>query len=368
MRSEVAQAMSLDQVRYTQVWEDHLLLEAGLDIGPDDDVLSICSAGCNVLALLLQEPRSITAIDMSPAQAAVLELKLAAIGQLSHGEFVDLLGVRAGLDRKALYGRIREALPPAARSFWDNHLPVLESSLLNAGRLDAYFGVFRSDHLPRAWPPGLARRLLEAPTIEAQGQIFFQEADTPRFKELFSWYYGREMMEAHGRDPAQFRHVEKGDVAAYFHKRLIHVMTELKVRGNFYLEAFFTGAYKDLRQAHPYLHPDNFEKLRALSGRVTVVIDELERFLMALPPGRFSKANLSDIFEYMSAGLAEQVFKTLAERFRRGGRLAYWNLLVPRHRPESLAWALKPLRSLSRDLWRGDRSWFYRDFCIDEVL
>ena len=29
LQSEIAQKMSLDQVRYSQVWEDHLLLEEG---------------------------------------------------------------------------------------------------------------------------------------------------------------------------------------------------------------------------------------------------------------------------------------------------------------------------------------------------
>ena len=94
LRSEIAEKMSLDLIRYSQVWEDHKLLEAGLAIDTDDDVLSICSAGCNALAMLLCEPRSVTAIDMNPSQIALLELKIAGIAELNHDAFVCLLGVR----------------------------------------------------------------------------------------------------------------------------------------------------------------------------------------------------------------------------------------------------------------------------------
>ena len=91
LRSEIAHTMTLDIIRYSQVWEDQQVLCEGLAIGPEDDVLSIASAGCNVLALLLAGARSVTAIDMSPAQIALLELKLAGIRLLSHDIFVGFI-------------------------------------------------------------------------------------------------------------------------------------------------------------------------------------------------------------------------------------------------------------------------------------
>ncbi|MGH2897189.1 MAG: DUF3419 family protein, partial [Solirubrobacteraceae bacterium] len=46
-------------LRYSTVWEDHLLLERGLEPRSGDDLLVIASAGDNVLNLLLHEPRRI---------------------------------------------------------------------------------------------------------------------------------------------------------------------------------------------------------------------------------------------------------------------------------------------------------------------
>ena len=70
-------------LRYSQVWEDHLLAEEGLKAGPGDDVLSIASAGCNVLGLLLRDVKRVVAIDLNPSQLSVVELKLRAIETLT---------------------------------------------------------------------------------------------------------------------------------------------------------------------------------------------------------------------------------------------------------------------------------------------
>ena len=62
-------------IRYSQVWEDYELLKQGLKIQSDDHILSIASAGCNALAMLLEEPASVTAVDLNPSQTAICHLK-----------------------------------------------------------------------------------------------------------------------------------------------------------------------------------------------------------------------------------------------------------------------------------------------------
>ncbi len=367
LKSEIAQKMSLDQVRYSQVWEDHLLLERGLELGPEDDVLSICSAGDNALAMLLCEPRSITAIDMNPAQTALLELKLAAIRKLSHADFVALLGVREGGDRRALYARIRGDLPDEVSAFWDDHIEDIEGGLVHKGRLERYIAAFNAEHLPELWSKELLARLFAEQTLEEQAALFDAEAATEAFEARFRWYFGREKMAEQGRDPAQFEHVDEGDVGGYFFRRFSWACRALPLSTNFYVEHFLSSRYRDLSLGPPYLRPENFERLRALSDRVRVHTGELEALLFEADEGHFSKANLSDIFEYMSESLAAQVFEALGSRLRVGGRIAYWNLLVPRSRPESLAHMLRPMRGLSEALFSEDRSWFYRAFHIEEV-
>ncbi len=370
LRSEIAQAMSLEPIRYSQVWEDHGILADGLDVGAGDDVLSITSGGCNALALLLREPRSVTAIDMSASQTALLALKVSGIRALDHPTFAGFVGARPMSDRAGVYRRsVRAGLPQSAQAYWDTHLDDLEAGVIGCGRLGRYFRRFQDEHLPELVDLDAIPALLEAETLEAQA-VAFERAGfaSDAFSARFRWYYGEEMLAAGGRDPAQFAHVDQEDVGDFFLRRFRWVCTALPTRGNHYLEAFLTSGYRDLMQGPPHLRPGGFARLKAgLLDRLTLVTDELERFVVGAPPGAFSKANLSDIFEYMSETLTADLLGVLAGRMRASGRLAYWNLLVPRCRPASLAAALRPLPDMSRALWERDRSWFYRDFVVEEV-
>jgi NADP-dependent 3-hydroxy-3-methylglutaryl-CoA reductase len=87
-----------------------------------------------------------------------------------------------------------------------------------------------------------------------------------------------------------------------------------------------------------------------------------------MPKGTYSKVNLSDALEYVSPDEYERLLDTLSQRLRRHGRIAYWNLMVPRSCPPSLEGRLRSHSRLARGLWRKDRAWFYRAFNIEEVL
>ncbi|MFL5910396.1 MAG: DUF3419 family protein [Gaiellaceae bacterium] len=354
--SDFASQAELGVVRYSQVWEDHRLLERGLEVTTSDDVLSIGSAGCNVLALLLREPRRIVAVDVSPAQAALIELKLAAIRLLDHGRLATFLGVGEANDRLAEYAGLRDALSPAARDFWDGESHAVQDGVLGCGMLERYFRDFQERHLNRLLAPGTVARLVE------------QALASPELEAAFRSHFSREAMNGRARDASQFRYVEEDDLAGFWWERFRHVCTAIPAAGNHYLEWFLTSRYADLAAGPPYLRPGNADRLRPLLDRVEVVVDDLSAYLEAQAPGTFSKANLSDIFEYMSAEASERLLELVASRMRPGGRIAYWNLLVSRARPSSLSTVLEPRSREAQDLWAEDRVFFYRAFHVDEVI
>ena len=80
------------------------------------------------------------------------------------------------------------------------------------------------------------------------------------------------------------------------------------------------------------------------------------------------KFNLSDIFEYMSAQNTAALLEQLANASAPGGRLAYWNMLAPRRRPESLASRLAPHEDLEQALFANDKAFFYSALIVEEVL
>jgi S-adenosylmethionine-diacylglycerol 3-amino-3-carboxypropyl transferase len=362
----IAGTIADGSLRYSSVWEDYRLLDLGLALDRSSDLLVVASAGCNVLNLLLRTPRRLVALDFNPAQTALLDLKLAAIRSLAHDDFVSLLGVRPSNRRLELYERLRPALSPAARTWWDANLTTLADGVEQAGRLDRYIADFREQHLSRIHEPEIVDRLFELDEPAARRRFAEEEFFTPAFEEAFRGYFTRESIGAHGRDGSQFQYVDDVDVGEWFWRRLQRVVLELPTRGNFYLERFLRGGV-DVRTGPPYLHPHNYARLRALVSRVDVVNESLERYLSSAPRASLDGAALSDVFEYMSADAADALFHRLSEVVRPGRRLCFWNLLVPRE-PSRRFTRLQPLRALSHVLWQRDRSWFYRAFHVVEVL
>src|SRR5207302_1488891 len=84
MGSEVAAKADFSGIRYAQCWEDADVLLEGLDIQPGDVCLSIASAGDNAFAMLSKGPSRVIALDLSPAQLACVEIRVAAFRELSH--------------------------------------------------------------------------------------------------------------------------------------------------------------------------------------------------------------------------------------------------------------------------------------------
>jgi S-adenosylmethionine-diacylglycerol 3-amino-3-carboxypropyl transferase len=354
------------ELRYSRVWEDHLLLERGLAIGPRDELLLIASAGCNVLNLLLQAPRRVVAIDFNAAQTALVHLKLAGLRGLDHDGFLELLGLRAGepLDR---YETVRPLLPREARDWCDANEVLLAGGIDGAGRLDRFLARFHHGELSRIHAPTLVERLFTLRTSAERRAFTNTELFTPEFEAAFRAYFARESFEAHGRHPAQFRFVAEPDVGGWFLTRLRWVCTHLPAKGNFYLERFLRGGTADVRWLPPYLAAENHERLRALVPRVEVVTADLESFLASAGARTITKAGLSNIFEYMAPEQADTVFAMLAYTLPRHARVAFWNLLVPRESPQMLRGRLRPMGRLARTLANQDRAWFYGAFHVEEV-
>lgn len=357
--------MAFDQIRYSMVWEDPENLLKVLTPTPKDSVLCIGSAGCNVISLALHAPKRIVAIDLSPAQIALMRLKIAAIEDLSHSEFVSLLGLsdndRQG-ERSAHYQKIRKRLDSAAQAFWDENIGLIESGISSSGRLDRYLKKFREERLGRYWPETIIRRLIDAQTTTEQMAILATTDLEGLKREIFE-FFGREPLERFARDPAQFKYVETTDIQSELWKRFMRVFERRLLSENYFLRYFLTGRYPiDRDLGSPYLRPDNFAKLKPVVKKIEIVHQELERFLAREAPRSFDLIALSDVFEYMSADHATEVYSLVERGLRPNGKLSYWNLFVDRAPDPQKNASLSLLEGLSKALSDSDRLWFYRDF------
>lgn len=363
--ASIARRADFSEIRYAQCWEDADVLLAGLDVQPGDTCLSIASAGDNTLALLAQRPGRVIALDLSEAQLACLELRVAAYRALSHSELLELIGSRPSCQRLELYRRCRSQLSPATRSFWDVQHVAIEAGIGGAGKFERYFALFRRRVLPLVHSRARVRQLLRGGSAAARQEFYAHSWDTWRWRTMFSIFFSRAVLGERGRDPRFFDYVE-GSVAARLRERVRQGLTGVNPAENPYVQWILTGQHDS---ALPYaLRPEHFATIRDNLDRLEWQRASLEDFLAGAGRESIDRFNLSDIFEYMSETQYSSALEQIARAGRPGGRLAYWNMLVARRRPDALARRLAPLSELACQLHATDKACFYTAFILEEIV
>ncbi len=365
MKSDLSESALAQRINYAQCWEDEGLLLEALEVGPGDRVLSIASGGDNSLALALAGAE-VVALDLSFPQLALCELKLQG-SRLDYDEYLQLLGLLEDGRRVFLYHAVREHLSEAARGYWDRHEDVIRTGVLKQGRFERYLELFRSRILPLVHSRDTVRELLACEDLQEQRSFYEERWNRRRWRGLFRIFFSQMVMERLGRDPAQFAHVG-GPVSQEFLRRCEHALTRIPVRTNPYLQWMLIQDFVDVQTcSRAYLTQEGFEGMSEARERVRLVHSDVESFLSE-DPGRFTAFNFSNLFEYVSAEHHEQVLSLVVESSEAGARLAYWNLLVPRSRPESLTDRIERDVARSAEMLLRDRAFVYGGFHVERVL
>jgi S-adenosylmethionine-diacylglycerol 3-amino-3-carboxypropyl transferase len=364
MPSEAAARADFSGIRYGQVWEDADVLLEALDVQPGDVCLSIASAGDNALALLTRHPARVIALDLSPAQLACLTLRVAAYKTLEHHELLELIGSRPSARRLELYRRCAGSLPHDARRFWEQHTDRIAEGIGGAGKFERYFALFRNRVLPLVHRRSTVDMLLQSRPIEARRDFYAQRWDTWRWRLLFRVFFSRIVMGRLGRDPKFFKYVET-DVAAAILDRTKHALTELDPSRNPYVHWILTGTHGETLPCA--LRREHFDVIRTNIDRLEWHAVSVEEFLERAGSRSIDRFNLSDVFEYVSPAAYHRMLEAIARTGRPGARAVYWNLLVSRRRPDTMAGRLEALERDAVRLHHADRAFFYSALRIEQV-
>ncbi|OAL39407.1 hypothetical protein AYO20_01277 [Fonsecaea nubica] len=104
---------------YAFNWEDPKVDHQLLKINQDDVILTITSAGDNILDYLLERPKRIHAVDLNPNQNHLLELKVAAFTALPYNDVWQLFGEGKHPDfRNLLLSRLSPHMSSQAFQYW----------------------------------------------------------------------------------------------------------------------------------------------------------------------------------------------------------------------------------------------------------
>jgi len=325
---------------YNTCWEDPRLDRAALELGPDDTVLVITSAGCNALDYALTEPGHVYAVDMNPRQNALLELKLAGIRNLDFETFFAIFGQgRLPGVREVYRDKLRRSLSEWSQKYWDRKIKFFDSK-----RRTFYFrgtsGAFARmmniyiDRIARLRPG--VNALLAAETLSRQRQIYYDDLRDRFWSRSVRFLMNRDTtLSLVGVPRAQRFQVEtqyEGGIVQYVQDCVDAVFGELPLADNYFWRVYITGSYS--RDCCPeYLKPDNFQKLKSgLADRISVHTDTVLGFLVEhdVPISRFV---LLDHMDWLS----DRYFPALE---------AEWQAIVDRATPDArLIWRSGGLRT-----------------------
>jgi S-adenosylmethionine-diacylglycerol 3-amino-3-carboxypropyl transferase len=294
---------------YNTCWEDPRLDRVALNLGPDDTVAMITSAGCNVLDYALLEPQQIHAVDVNPRQNALLELKIAGIRTLEFDTFYSMFG-RGRLERHRRIYRdcLRPALSPAATAYWDRHIHFFNGE---GWRPSFYFhgssGMFArivNVYIDRvAGVRDSVVSLLNATSVEEQREIYDRQLRDAVWRRFVRWIVGRDtLLSLVGVPRPQRQQVERyyeGGIARFIEDCVETVFACLPIWDNYFWRVYLTGEYSPVC-CPEYLKRENFERLKAgLVDRIRIHTTTLLGFLNQ-HDGQISRFVLLDHMDWLS--------------------------------------------------------------------
>jgi S-adenosylmethionine-diacylglycerol 3-amino-3-carboxypropyl transferase len=362
MSKTLTQKVSFDFLRYANCWEDADILLQGLNPHAGSKILSIGSAGDNSFSLLTSNPELVVAVDVNKIQLYLIELKKAAIEALAHQDLIGFLGFRPSTNRLEVFEKLKPGLSNDASIYWQNNSAAIAAGVISQGKFENYFHLFSRRVLPLIHSKKTTEKLLGDKAPQNQEQFYDKHWNSWRWKLLFKLFFSKPVMGRFGRDPEFLKEV-KIPVGEYIYKKAEKHLKSAAAQNNFFLRYNLTGSPGSLLPH--YLQPENLEKIKQNIHKLRIKEGYAEDAVTEY--GKFHYMNLSNIFEYMDMPTFGQVSEKLLHSTFPGGRLAYWNLMVPRRISGLFPEKADYQKELSSQLSAIDKGFFYNQFIIDQV-
>ncbi len=344
-------------------------MRRGLQISEGQTILSIAAAGDNALALLLDNPKKVIALDMSASQLALCHLKVAGINHLNLIDFKHLLGFPVQENhvssRVDIYKRIRSSLPDDVREFWENNINVISNGIIHCGKLDKYMSTFGKYMVPIVHSRDTVNRFLKIGSVKAQKHFFDRYWNTFLWRFVFRFYNNEIILGRKGRDPLLTNALRGLNVSEYMLHRFNQLLTEVPIADNFFMEYFLTGNITGLTGYPEYLQEENFMVLKQRIDRLELIHDDILSFCCKTDL-KFDGFNLTDIFEWLPESLSKNILSGILEKSNINARLCYWNFFFP---TRASLWfpQLKYEEDLSEKCHKEDRVFAYSKFLAETV-
>lgn len=375
---ERAFAFAFRGLVYAQIWEDPVIDMEAMELGPDSDIVTIASGGCNMLSYLTAGPRALHAVDLNTAHVALGKLKLAAArhlpGHAAFHRFFAQPGQRANID--AYRDHVRAHLDDVTIRYWEGR-DLVGRKRINAFARNVYTRGLLGQFISAAHIVAKLYRidpgeLLAAQSMEEQRAIFERRL-APLFDRKFIRWLTQQPASLFGLGipPAQYDALcdgEAGGMADVLKQRLEKLACDFAIRDNYFAQQAFGRGYAQMPDAAlpPYLEAARYDALLSNLDRAAIHHANFTAFLSQHEDGSFNRYVLLDAQDWMTDAqlnrLWSEITRTSRPRARVIFRTAAVDTLLPGRVAEDVLsqWHYEAEKSL--DYTHRDRSAIYGGF------
>lgn len=331
-------AVWLRRLVYTQIWEDPRVDADALRLDKSSRIVTISSAGCNVLNYLTHAPERILAVDVNAAHLALTRLRIAALHHCpDHDTFFQFFGVGAGRQNVQVYRRhLRPHLRESTRKFWESgsfgglgrpRVRAFERGFYKHGTFPRFRGLAS---LLSGWTQGRrAEELLGASSRDEQRQ-FFEDCVAPFFDHPLIRRLARRpaALYSFGIPPRQYQSLQDaadGSIVDLYRQRLKRLVCGFPLSDNYFAWQAFGRRYDtEQREAlPPYLRADQFEGLRDRLHRVETRSASVTEALRTQPSQSFDSFVLLDAMDWMDPDTIRTLWSEIARVGTPGARIIF---------------------------------------------
>jgi S-adenosylmethionine-diacylglycerol 3-amino-3-carboxypropyl transferase len=353
MRESASQFFT--ELNYSSSVEDGRSELTALQLSPSDRVLAVTASGLRVLDLLLGDPGEVVAVDLNPAQNALLALHLAALKRLDYDAWLRLLGVRPEPSRHTLYKAVAADLDQGAQAFFAARPRLIAAGPLYQGRWERYLRWMSWCGAPRR---RLVEALFTAPDLEAQYTLWEREWEGPVWRTILAFLGWRSLWSRVVDEPG-IHLVDGGfSIASYIHRRFRVLARNTLLRESPYASLAFFGTHRYLLPLA--LREENFPILQERAERVRWRTTTLLEAARREGPNSLSAYALSDFSSYADVEEYRATWEAVRRSARPGSRVCERQFLVKRTAPPV---GLIRNATLEAELDNKDDSFIYTFVC-----
>lgn len=372
---ERAFAFAFRGLVYAQIWEDPLVDMEALEIGPDSDIVTIASGGCNVLSYLTADPRSITAVDLNTAHVALNTLKRTAAQRLpDHAHFHRFFAQAGRPENIAAYKHhVRPHLDDTTRRYWESR-DVMGRRRINAFADNIYKRGLLGQFIGTAHLLARLYRVNPADMLKAQSlaeqRIIFETRLAPIFdKKFVRWLTDQPAsLFGLGIPPAQYAALVGNDpdgMASVLRSRLEKLACDFDIRQNYFAWQAFGRSYSDAPRGSlpPYLEAQHHPAIVERAQRIAIRHQNFTDYLREQPAGACDRYILLDAQDWMTDAQLTDLWTQITRTARPGSRVIFRTAaeptLLPGRLPPALLDQWQYEADKSADYTRRDRSSIY---------